>query len=148
MEVDVNLLAVALATVSTMVVGSIWYMPQVFGKRWMQLVHLDKKKQETGAGRAIAITVVVSFVTSYVVAHVAYMSYAFFGHSWLAACLQTAIWLWAGLTAARFITHDAFEQRPWQLTVMNVGHELVTLVVLALVLAIFPPETLGSLRMY
>lgn len=143
MEVQINMLAVVLATLSTMVVGSVWYAPKVFGNRWMELVHLDKKKQDKGAAKAIAITLVVSFLTSYVVAHVAYLSYMFFGHSWLATCLQTAIWLWAGLVAARFVTHDAFEQRPWQLTLMNVTHELVTLFAIALVLAVLPPNFAG-----
>ena len=53
--------------------------------------------------------------------------------------LLTALILWAGLTAARFITHDAFEGRPWSLTVLNIAHELVTIVVMAIIIGVWPP---------
>ncbi len=39
MSVEVNWLAVALATVSTMAVGSIWYTPKVFGNTWIRLAY-------------------------------------------------------------------------------------------------------------
>ena len=45
----------------------------------------------------------------------------------------------AGFTAARFITHDAFEGRPTSLTVLNIAHELVTLVVMAIIIGVWPP---------
>ena len=51
----------------------------------------------------------------------------------------TAVALWAGFTAARFITHDAFEGRPTNLTVMNIAHELVTVVVMAIIIGVWPP---------
>ena len=57
----------------------------------------------------------------------------------LVAALGTAVILWAGFTAARFITHDAFEGRPTSLTVMNIGHEVVTFVVMALIIGLWPP---------
>jgi hypothetical protein len=47
--------------------------------------------------------------------------------------------LWAGFTAARFITHDAFEGRPTSLTVLNIGHELVTVLIMALIIGVWPP---------
>jgi hypothetical protein len=47
--------------------------------------------------------------------------------------------LWAGFTAARFITHDAFEGRPSSLTVMNIAHELVTLVIMGIIIGVWPP---------
>ena len=47
--------------------------------------------------------------------------------------------LWAGFTAARFITHDAFEGRPTSLTVLNIAHELVTVLIMALIIGVWPP---------
>jgi hypothetical protein len=139
MEVEVNWLAVVLAMASTMVVGSIWYTPKVFGKTWEKLVKLDPKRQNSGAFKAIAITIVVSLVTAYVLAHVTYMSYVFFGHSFLQSALTTAFWAWLGFTAARMITHDAFEQRPAQLTLLNIAHELVTFMVMGLIIGLMQP---------
>lgn len=138
-NVEVNYVAVVLAMISSMVVGSVWYAKSVFGTQWAKLVGLNDKKMAEGAGKAIGITVVVSLITAYVLAHVAYLSNQFFGNSFLQDALSTAFWLWLGLTAARFITHDAFEQRPTKLTVMNVAHEFVTLMIMGLVIGILKP---------
>lgn len=53
--------------------------------------------------------------------------------------IVTAVLLWAGFTAARFVTHDAFEGRPTGLTAMNIAHELVTVVVMAVLIGVWPP---------
>ena len=143
MDVQVNWLAVVLATVSTMVVGSVWYTPKVFGKKWEKLAKIDPKHRAKPA-QAIGITVVVSFISAYVLAHVAYLANNFFGNSFLVDAVTTAFWVWLGFTAARFITHDAFENRPWQLTLMNVAHELVTFIVMGLVIGLLPPAGAGQ----
>lgn len=134
MEVQVNYLAVVLAMLSSMVVGSIWYAQSVFGKNWAKLAKVDMSKDRGSAIKPIAITAVVSLLTAYVLAHVAFLSNYYFQHSFLVDTLNTAVWLWLGFTAARFITHDAFEGRPTRLTVINIGHELVTFLLMGLII--------------
>ncbi len=136
-NVEVNYVAVVLAALSTMVVGSIWYTPKVFGKAWMSLAGLKQKDLEKNGMWPIAITLVVSLITAYVLAHVAYLSNSFFGNSFLQDTLTTAFWAWLGFTAARFITHDAFEARRKKLTLLNISHELVTFLVMGLVVGLF-----------
>lgn len=139
MDVDVNWSAVILAAASSMVVGSIWYAKGVFGTTWARLVGMDDKKMGQGAGLAITLTFIVSFLTAYILAHVTFLSHAFFHNSFLQDALSTAFWLWLGLTAARFITHDVFERRPAKLTVLNISHELVTLMVMGLIIGVMQP---------
>lgn len=135
MNVDVNLWAVILATVSSMIVGYIWYLPSVFGDTWMKLTKLDAKamKKMSSAGPMIT-TVVVSFLTAYVLAHMAFLAHHFFNGMFFQDSVNTALWAWLGFTAARFITHDAFEGRPMKLTALNCAHELATLVVMGAVI--------------
>ena len=133
----VNYLAVALATISTMVVGFIWYTPKVFGNRWMKLAKVNPN--EGSAVGPIVVTVLVSFVSAWVLAAATTVTYAFQGGSFLGIAFLTAIVLWAGFTAARFITHDAFERRPSSLTILNIAHELVTVLVMALIIGLLPP---------
>lgn len=137
MDVEVNWLAVVLAMVASMVIGSVWYAPQVFGKTWMKLakINFDPAKRKE-AWKPILATLVVSLITAYVLAHVAYLSNRFFGNSFLQDSLSTAFWMWLGFTAARFITHDAFEGRPIKLTVLNIAHELVTFLAMGLVIGL------------
>jgi hypothetical protein len=136
MNVDVNWLAVVLAALSSMVVGSIWYAKPVFGASWMKMVGLDDKKAAEGAAVAMGLTLVVSFVTAYVLAHVAFLSNEFFGNSFLQDSLTTAFWVWLGFTASRFLTHDLFEHRRKKLTLMNIGNEFVTIMVMGLVIGL------------
>ena len=80
----------------------------------------------------------VSFVTAWVLAGAAFISFEFYGGSFLVNSVLTAIILWAGFTAARFITHDAFDGRPSGLTVLNIAHEFVTLVIMAVIIGVWP----------
>jgi len=139
MNVEVNWLGVLLATASSMLVGSIWYAKGVFGREWMKLVKLDEKKAKEGAMRSLTLAFAMSFLTAYVLAHVAYLSNTFFGNSFMQDAVSTAFWLWLGFAAARTVTHDAFEGRPMKLTVMNVAHELVTLLVMGVIIGWFHP---------
>lgn len=139
MNVEVNWLAVVLAMVSSMVIGAVWYAKGVFGKDWIKLARIDAKLLDEANPKAIGVTVVVSLITAYVLAHVAFLSNNFFGNSFLQDSLTTAFWLWLGLTAARFITHDVFEHRPTKLTVINIAHEFVTLMVMAIIIGLLKP---------
>ncbi|KJC64827.1 DUF1761 domain-containing protein [Agreia bicolorata] len=135
---DINYLAVIAATLSSMVVGSIWYTPKVFGNYWMRAADITPSGKASDAVRPIVITVIVSFITAWVLAGAAFISWDFYGGSFFVNTLVTALILWAGFTAARFITHDAFDGRPTGLTVLNVAHELVTIVIMAIIIGVWP----------
>jgi len=134
---SINYIAVILATLSSMVVGFVWYTPRVFGKLWMRLSGVTPGNGQS-AVRPIIITIVVSFITAWVLAGAVDISFHFYGGSFLLNALFTALILWAGFTATRFITHDVFDKRPWQLTVLNIVHELVTLLIMAVIIGVWP----------
>ena len=136
---EVNYWAVLVATLSTLVVGSVWYTPKVFGTRWMRLAEVDPKAAEAAGIWPIVVTVVVSFLTAWVLAGAVYISWEFYEGSFFTASVVTAVLLWIGFTAARIITHDAFEGRPPALTTLNLAHELVTILVMAVIIGVWPP---------
>lgn len=137
MDVSVNYLAVLLAALSTMVVGSLWYSPSGFYKQWARLAHV--KRTETNTKQMILMfggVFVASLVMAVILAHMAYLSNTFFKNSFLQDTLSTAFWLWLGFVATRFYVHDTFEGRRKLLTVLNAGHELVTLLVMAIIIGL------------
>ncbi|SRR6266496_2184868 len=135
MNVEVNIWAVLLAAASSMVVGSIWYAKGIFGRAWIKLTKVNEKDMGgPAAAKALTMTVVVSFLTAYVLAHMIFLSHQFFHNSFFQDAIDTAFWAWLGFTAARIITHDAFEHRPAKLTALNCAHELVTLVVMGAII--------------
>ncbi|GEP25950.1 DUF1761 domain-containing protein [Cryobacterium levicorallinum] len=134
---EINIWAVLLATASSMVVGLIWYTRAVFGRYWMKAVgHTQESMKGSGTG-AIIITVIVSFVTASVLAGAAAIAQHFYGGNFLFNTLLTGLILWVGFTAARMVTHDAFDRRPAGLTVLNLAHELVTILLMALIIGLF-----------
>lgn len=126
-----------LATLSTLIVGSVWYTPKVFGSRWMQLAGVDPSGDRADVIGPLIVTIIVSFITALVLAGAATIAHDFYGGNFLVVTLLAAVLGWAGFTAARFITHDAFEGRPTALTTLNIANELVTVVVMALVIGAF-----------
>ena len=135
MDVQVNYWAVLIAMFSSMAVGSIWYSRGVFGNTWIKLAKINMSKNGS-AVLPIVATAIVSLITAYVLAHVAFLSNQFFHNSFLQDAVTTAFWLWLGLTAARFITHDAFEGRPVKLTVINISHEFVTILIMGAIIGL------------
>ncbi|WP_125775883.1 DUF1761 domain-containing protein [Antribacter gilvus] len=136
---DINYWAVIVATLSTMVVGSIWYTPRAFGNRWMRLAKVDPEMAAAAGPWPIVVTVLVSFVSAWVLAGATFIAWSFYDDGFLTAAVVTGVLLWAGFTAARMITHDAFEGRPAGLTTLNLAHELVTVLVMAVILGVWPP---------
>lgn len=133
---EINIWAVVLATLSTMVVGSIWYTPKVFGNYWMSKARVNRDTTASRGIWPILLTVLVSFVTAWVLAGVTAITHEFYQGNYVTDALITAALLWAGFTAARMITHDAFEARPAGLTAVNLAHELVTVLVMAAIIGV------------
>jgi len=139
MEVQLNWLAIVLAALSTMVVGSIWYGP-LFGKLWTKLAKV--KKDPNFGPREMTIMYGGAFlgsaITATVLAIAVYVAHQFFGGNNVLVALNTALLLWAGFTAARIQMHDSFEGRRKKLTILSVSHELVTIAVMALIIGLLP----------
>lgn len=136
---EINYWAVLLATASSMAVGAIWYARKVFGERWARLANVDMDRPGASAVMPLITTLIVSFITAWVLAGASNIAWHFYEGSYMLAALGTGVILWAGFTAARFITHDAFEGRPTSLTVLNIAHELVTIVIMAIIIGVWPP---------
>ncbi|WP_353827112.1 DUF1761 domain-containing protein [Agromyces sp. SYSU T0242] len=135
---DVNWWAVLVATVAALVIGSFWYTPRVFGNYWMRVARVDDSG-DRGALAPIATTVLMSAVSAWVLAVAVGVAWTAFGGPYVLVAVGTAALLWTGFTAARFLTHDAFEGRPAGLTAVNVAHEAVTFLVMAVIIGVWPP---------
>lgn len=136
MEVDVNWLAVVLAGLSSLIVGSIFYAKPVFGNTWMKLAKLDEKKMGSGAS-SIALALAMSLVTAFVIAHVAAISRPFYEVSALSAALTTAFWLWIGISLTTVVIHDSFEHRPKALTFLTVAYQFFAMMAMGLIIGLF-----------
>ncbi|MTE23257.1 DUF1761 domain-containing protein [Microbacterium sp. ZXX196] len=136
---EINYYAVVLAALSSMVVGSVWYSPRVFGTRGARLANVSMDGEAKDAVGPIMLTVIVSFVTAWVLAGAATIAWHFYSGSYLLSAVVTAALMWVGFTAARVITHDALERRPAGLTLLTISHECVTIIVMGIIIGVWPP---------
>lgn len=140
MEIEIRWFAVVLATLSSFLVGGIWYAPNVFGETWRKLIKMDKKTMKKGLKPTVwATTIFAAFLQAFALAYITFLSYSFFDVSWMAVALMTALWLWMGLQVSMVLTHDAFEQRPSKLSYITMGNQLATLLVMGAMIGLFQP---------
>ena len=136
---EINYWAVLIATASSMVVGSIWYAQKVFGTRWAKLANVDMDRPGASAVAADHRHGVRQLHHGVGARGCDGDRVALLRRRLPVDGDRDTVALWAGFTAARFITHDAFEGRPTSLTVLNIAHELVTVLIMALIIGVWPP---------
>jgi len=139
MSVEVNWLAIVLATVTAMVVGFVWYSKGVFGTVWMKLAGLDESKMKKGMVGPMLSAVVGSLLTAYILAHLTFLAHSFFKSSFFMDAVNTAFWVWLGISATTLVIHNSFEQKPWKLTALAVGNRFVTLLAMGVAIGLLKP---------
>jgi hypothetical protein len=136
MELTLNWVAIALATLSSMVVGTVWYLPRVFGNAWMAVTGKDPNNP-TSKPAAYGGSFAASAVTAIVLAVAIDVAAFAFGGPFLPIALATGSILWLGFTATRVLVHELFESRPLRVWAISAGYELVTVVVMAAIIGMF-----------
>lgn len=137
MDISINSWAVLAAAIVNMVVGMIWYSPSVFGKVWMSCMGLTPQRMEELKKRGMGKIYVASFVTallmSYVLAH--------FVKIWavedIGGAFQLAFWSWLGFVATVSLGSVLWEGKSLKLYFLNVSYQLVSIFVMAVILAIW-----------
>lgn len=133
--VDVNLVAVLVAAIATMIVGSIWYGP-LFGKTWMRLSGMtkdDQKKMKMTAMRAMIMGFVVALITAYIIGVIVGLANA----STIGKGAMVGFWVWLGIGMPIHAGVYLWEGKPLNLFILNTIQYLITIVISASILAIW-----------
>ena len=125
-DVDLNWIAVVVATAIPMVVGALWYSPLLLGGRWMRTLGKTPEDLRGGARTAYLLATVASFVISYTVARIA--RWAEVEDLWSGALL--GVLLWFGFVATTSAVNAIFSQRPRDLWAIEAGYFLVSLLLI------------------
>lgn len=139
MGVQINWLGVLLAGVSSMVIGYLYYMPDMFGRLWMKLGKIDEKLFKKEQPQLMPLLFVAAFLTASVLAYFIFIVHQFFGDSWLAAGIITSVWSWAGFSFTTLFVHNSLDQRPFNLTLISWGNRLISLLAMGLILGWLHP---------
>lgn len=134
--VEINYLAVVAAAVLSMVIGFLWYGPNLFGKQWMKLMGYTKESMEKakeGMGKTYAISFFGALVMAYVLSHIIDYAQA----TSMVSGMQAGFWSWLGFVAPVQMTEALFGNKKWNLYYINTGYQLASLLVMGAVLAVW-----------
>ena len=108
MDMSINILAVILAAISTMVVGSLWYGKYGFYKQWTKLANVKVDPHFSGAKAAIVYggVYIGSLVTAIVLAYFAELAFKALGGNFMGDTLIVGLLGWLG-----FVDHRAQRKR-------------------------------------
>lgn len=139
MNVSINLWAVLLAGVSSMVIGMLYYRPQVFGSLWMKLAKVDQKQFAKRMPKVMPLIFVAALVTALVVAYFTFLYHNFFAGSWEMAGLISSLILWLGLSATTLFVHETLDDRPAQLLYLSLGNRLLSILAMGAIIGWLHP---------
>lgn len=134
-----NLLAILVAALSTMVVGFLWYSPILFAKPWMREMGYDPndksrvQEMQKSAGPAYMGSFIASLVTAFVL--------AMFLHEMNAQGLEFGLLVsshvWLGFVATVQLTGVLFMKQSMKLFAINTGYQLVCYLVMGAILSVW-----------
>lgn len=131
----INYPAVVASAVGYWMLGAVWYF--VFSGPFVALMRWTPEQvarvEQQGAAREIGVALLVSLLTSYVLAH--FVKFTGAEDAWKGA--QTGFWLWLGFVLTTNLNTVLFEFRPLGLYLINAGYHLVGMLLMGAVLAVW-----------
>lgn len=130
MEISV---AVIIAAVLSMVLGSLWYSPLLFARPWMKLV--GKSEADKSGGKAKIY--LAAFGANLVIAFVLSQFISLTGVKTPIEGAKVGLWAGLGFVAPATLIEYLFEEKQWKLYWINTLYQLLVLVVMGAVLAVW-----------
>ncbi|HKB88336.1 MAG TPA: DUF1761 domain-containing protein [Patescibacteria group bacterium] len=138
--VPVNYLAILVAALLSMVLGSLWYGP-IFGKPWMKMMGMSKesmKGMKSGdMAKLYGIQFIGSLFMAFILAHALVFASSYLHESGISAGLQTGFWNWLGFIAPITLGSVLWEGKSWKLWLLNNGYYLTLLCMMGVLLALW-----------
>lgn len=133
---SVNILSVIVAAFANFILGFLWYGP-LFGKTWIKLMKFSEKEMNEAKKKGMAKQLVVSFISSLVMAYIlAYFIQVLF-YVELTAIIFLAFLIWLGFIATMTLSSVLWEGKSLRLYVLNNSYNLISLILMALILRLW-----------
>jgi Protein of unknown function (DUF1761) len=123
----VNVWAVLVCALVTMVAGFLWYSPVLFANPWMVLMGYDPNdkariaEMQKSAGPSYAMSLVASILAAIVlgkIIEVAKVDSALYG-------MEIGLAIWLGIVTTVQLTNALFSRQPFKLYLINTGYQAV-----------------------
>jgi hypothetical protein len=132
---NINWLAVLVAAILRIVVGSVWFSPVAFVKPWQQLTGVTPDSMQRGLARAIIVDFILSLVMAFVLYHA--VMYATNMAPGPLAGLAIGFLNWLGFVLATHLPLWAYENRSLKLIAIGTGSNLVSMLLMGLLFGLW-----------
>jgi len=137
--IDIHWLAVIVATVASFIFGFLWWGP-IFGRTWARALGLPMDGDFSGMVKPMLLNLTGNFLTSYVL--------VFSTNVWRASAwglspdlasgsigFFSGLFTWMGFYIPLLLNQVAWEKRPWNVFLINAGGHLLSLQLIAQIVA-------------
>lgn len=137
MYIEINWLAVIVATFIGTAIAGIWYQEPVFGKAWRKATGVTPKQSKQAGNTPMVVLVLANFVTALALAGLIYVSAHSFKDYSVGFALLNGAAAGLALSATTLVVHNGFELKPKKLTLINASYQLAIFLCMALVISLF-----------
>jgi len=131
MEIYFNWLAVLAATLAGTAVAALWYTKLV-GRAWSIITGITTQSNN----KTFILLLISNFITAAGLNFIVGISKTYYHGNTVQACLTAGFITWVAFSAATLVQHNAFEQKPSELTLINTLYQLALYMIMAIVIGI------------
>ena len=132
----INYIAIVVSAIVSMIIGSLWYSPLLFGNLWMKLQGFSKKDMGKAKQKGMGKLYLAAFIGSLLTAGVLGYLIDMVGKS-VSSGILIALLAWLGFIVTTLLGSVLWEGKPVSLYVLNILFHLVNLVVMGLILGMW-----------
>jgi len=136
----VNLMAVLVAAIATMIIGFLWYSPLLFARPWMILMGYDPDDKaklqgmQKGTGKLYGIAFIASLISAFVLGKIIAVTTV----NRIPYGLKIGFAIWLGFVMTVQLIDMLFGKKPTKLFLINTGYQLVCYLVMSVIFTVLP----------
>jgi hypothetical protein len=134
-ELHLHFLPILVAAVAKMALGSVWYSNALFFQPWIRMSGNSEQQVRQGLSKALAVDYIGSVLMALALAHVIHWGEAEPNN--VVVGLFAAFLCWLGFVAVTSINIVTYEHKPLKLYLLNNGYQLVSMLIMGVILAVW-----------
>lgn len=131
---NVNILAVLVAAIVSMLIGMLWYGP-LFGKMWMKLAQINNRKVSAAKKSGMWRTYIAGFLSALLISFVLANILDYLRIYTLIDGMLMGFMIWLGFVATITLGTVLWEDKPLKLYMLNNAYNILSLVIMGAILA-------------
>ena len=130
---ELHFLPILVCALIVWLLGALWYSPVLFAKPWMELVNCTPEQMKAAMPKALLADVIGTFIQAFVLVHAVH--YAGADSIGLGAAVGFLNWL--GFIAVTTLAITIYEKKPFKLFFINNGFQLLSLLIMGAIVAVW-----------